>query len=60
MRNTELLAVLRSCTEAERLDILGCQIEFLCHRADRLPDCACRRRLIERIATLNVAYLLAL
>ena len=55
-----LVTVLRSCTKAERLYVIIRELDLLCYRADYLPAGVRRDLLIERIARLNRAYLLAL
>jgi len=55
-----LVTVLRSCTKAERLYVIRRELDLLCYRADYLPAGVRRDLLIERIARLNRAYLLAL
>jgi hypothetical protein len=38
-----------------RLYLIRRQLDLLCYRADRLPDCPCRDSLIRRIEALNIA-----
>jgi hypothetical protein len=39
-----------------RLYVVILQLDLLCYRADHLPDCPCRDRLIRRIEALNIEY----
>lgn len=47
-------------TQAERLYVIGRQLDLLCYRADHLNPGPRRNDIIERIEALNITFALAL